>query len=330
MYSLEDISEGSPLSQKTSSKNNPKKRRSSQLLRRSSSGSENDDVFAPPDNGARTNPFNSANHSDTDTTVSDAQSKVSARTARYYKRQKIKHPFRGAAASDIEPATTDDNDMASQSTSSTSAFSTNGDVTDLSDSDVTDIEAQIKTRSAKQREKYQKYKGTPFKLNTSSGLQDIVLKAETAKNASANTTLLYRGPDSDQYVLLQKDTASAVKALIGRFRISRAAFPRRKPIEIPHIDIQAKAAKSALGENVHTEMYLLWMLTDGFKKSHVGVLKGYKLVVDKPSCQDCFKLLKEAGLEILRDGTAGISDTAPRQQWAKWKLPGNGKPKAKL
>jgi hypothetical protein len=146
-------------------------------------------------------------------------------------------------------------------------------------------------------------------VNTSEGLLQIVSTFDTGNQSAANTHVLFQGEDDDGYELIQLGTALGVKLYLMRFGFGVTDYK----------NVQAKWGKSA---GVHTEMHLLHILTGGKKGDIPGCLNGYKLIVDKPVCADCYPYVVSASPDEVRDSTdfsgAGANT---RQRWDTWTNP---------
>lgn len=93
------------------------------------------------------------------------------------------------------------------------------------------------------------------------------------------------------------------------------------------MDVQYNAVNNELkGYHCHTEMYLLYKLTGGSESNVKNALKGYKLLVDKPICKDCWEYVKLANPDVVED-TIGKKDEGHDELYKHWYNPFTGKTK---
>jgi len=145
-------------------------------------------------------------------------------------------------------------------------------------------------------------------INTSKGLSEAVLSFDTAKNAAANTHVLYRGPTDAKYSVTSIGTATAV-----RLYMKRSGFETLVP------NVQSVWGK---GAHVHAEMHLIHSRTGGNAAAIDGCLAGHILVVDKEVCADCYPYVVRANPAEVRDGSDFASKGASqRQSWPDWNNP---------
>lgn len=145
-------------------------------------------------------------------------------------------------------------------------------------------------------------------INTSEGLAEAVVNFDTAKNASANTHVMYKGEDDEKYSFVSIGTATAVKLYLKRFGIEEFI----------------KNVQSVWGKGTHThaEMHLIYNMTNGDANAIDDCLDGYTLVVDKEVCADCYPYVVRANPSEVRDGTIFLVKTATqRQSWPDWNNP---------
>ncbi len=164
-------------------------------------------------------------------------------------------------------------------------------------------------RSKKVIDTYVEHRHDPFSqpINTSEGLKERVLLFDTAKNAAANTHVLYRHEQDDKYTAVSIGTATAMKGVLKRY-----AFDSDQ-------NVQSKFGKK---QHIHAEMWILHQLTGGDVDGIPGVLEGYTLVVDKPVCASCYPYVVSADPAEVRDTTDFWTTGADqRQRWENWKSP---------
>jgi hypothetical protein len=191
-----------------------------------------------------------------------------------------------------------------------------------SDSSGYESEQEFKRLGGRSKNVFSTYSGGKHQphdaINTSSGLNQAVRRFDTGKNSSANTNLLYQGPEEETYTLYQKGTALGVGLYAQRFR-KRTTGVR---IQLAPTNAQATWGKD---KNVHTEMHLLWLLTQGRREDVAGVMDGGRLVVDKPICRDCIQWVRLAAPDVIRDRHEGSDEE--RERWARWTNPFDLTPK---
>jgi hypothetical protein len=145
-------------------------------------------------------------------------------------------------------------------------------------------------------------------INTQPGLSETVKTFDTAKNASANTHLLVKGPGDGKYSFVSIGTALAAKL-----------YFRRHNFEELVENVQATWGK---GAHVHAEMHLIHKKSNGDSKLIDGCLKDYILVVDKEVCADCYPFVVRAEPSEVRDSTNFFDKGAEqRKSWEDWKSP---------
>lgn len=187
-------------------------------------------------------------------------------------------------------------------------------------------------------EKIKLAQNSPAAPNSSAGLKHTVMNLGGTGRPGANTHLLVRMAGDSGFVGIQKTTATATATSMRRLRPT--SVPRgTKALTFPvpaagtALSLSAKVLATLDGDlrkklekqlsNVHSEMYLLLLLTGGDKsKLTPGLLKGATLVVDKACCADCLEELTKYGLDRakLRDGTEQEPD-AKRRSWPAWSNP---------
>lgn len=145
-------------------------------------------------------------------------------------------------------------------------------------------------------------------INTSEGLAEAVLSFDTAKNAAANTHVMYRSDTDAKYSFVPIGTATGVRLYLKRFGIEQLIR-----------NVQAVWGK---GAHVHAEMHLIHNITGGDATAIDDCLDGYTLVVDKEVCADCYPYVVRANPSEVRDGTDFATKGATqRQSWPDWNNP---------
>lgn len=145
-------------------------------------------------------------------------------------------------------------------------------------------------------------------INTSAGLKEAVLGFDTAKNATANTHVMYKGATDTKYSFVPIGTATAVRLYLKRFGFEQL--------------IQNVQSRWGKGAHVHAEMHLIHSVTGGNAGAIDNCLNGYTLVVDKEVCADCYPYVVRASPSEVRDGTDFLAKgAAERQSWEDWSNP---------
>ena len=174
-----------------------------------------------------------------------------------------------------------------------------------------EFETNLKGKSDNVLEQYRAYKHFEFDnpINTSDGLKEVVFKFETGGQPASNTHVLFRDKSQEDstYSFVQLNTANAVTLYLKRFLFVRKMVVRN--------NYKSKG-------NVHTEMALLHDLTGGNADDIAGILTGYKLVVDKPVCADCYPFVKLAAPDEVDDSTDFFKNgPSTRESWSAWSNP---------
>lgn len=187
-----------------------------------------------------------------------------------------------------EPISDSDDSSSMQSDESESSI---WDEHSLDESESRDL---FKSSSAKSKQPhiYQTHKhmfqDAPKSIKTSPGLRDLVRRAHGGKSQfTANTHLIYYKKGTKERTIVESSTVNSVLAIAQRFGIQH----------------RYNAVNNELkGKHCHTEMYLLWKMTEGDETKVNGILEGYKLVVDKEICADCWEYIQRANPDKIEDG----------------------------
>lgn len=172
-------------------------------------------------------------------------------------------------------------------------------------------EAFRKSRGGNQRKLYRKRGSLKKKFHSSAGLADAVTLLGGGKAPKANTHVLLSGPRP------KKGPRPRLMAHASTVNAMRAMTLRHGAINLP-------AVQNIIGKkkHVHTEMYLIWILTGGDAKKIDGCMTGMNLVVDKPICVKCLPFVKRAGPTLIDDRG---NDPDPKKQvrgdWKNWRNP---------